>query len=105
MGRLNYMVLGKEEINSIFEDRQELDPNVSSAVSSSVSINRDDWLEKNIASTMSVHFRILNRLVEKRFSEQELSDMEVMELAGYISVNYVDNLLGQKTTIEEHLDM
>merc|ERR1719186_2056072 len=43
---------------------------------------------------MSVHFRILNRLVEKRFSEQELSDKEVMELARYISVHYVDSLLG-----------
>eukprot|EP00090_Calanus_glacialis_P026113 TRINITY_DN40961_c0_g1_i1.p1 TRINITY_DN40961_c0_g1~~TRINITY_DN40961_c0_g1_i1.p1 ORF type:complete len:273 (-),score=111.49 TRINITY_DN40961_c0_g1_i1:47-745(-) len=43
---------------------------------------------------MSVHFRILSRVVEKRFSEQELSDTEVMDLAKYLSVTYVDNLLG-----------
>ena len=94
LGKLNYMVLGKDDIMSILEDRKEMYHTESSAASSTVSINRDGWLEQNVASTMSVHFRILSRVVEKRFSEQELSDTEVMDLSKYLSVTYLDNLLG-----------
>ena len=94
LGRLNYLVLGKDDIISILGEIKEVEPDEASVASSTVSINRDGWLEQNMASTMSVHFRILSRVVEKRFSEQELSDKEVMDLARYLSVTYVDNLLG-----------
>merc|ERR1711892_59451 len=94
LGRLNYLVLGKDDIISILGEIKEAEPEEASVASSTVSINRDGWIEQNMASTMSVHFRILSRVVEKRFSEQELSDKEVMDLARYLSVTYVDNLLG-----------
>ena len=97
LGRINYLVLGKQEILDILgeeEERVESDDDESSNCSSTVSINRYEWLEQNLASSMSVHFRILSRLVEKRYSEKELSDKEVMDMARFLSINYVDNLLG-----------